>query len=96
MAKKRVRKGKLKIGIVGLGGIGNRHATCYVANAHTVVVAVCDLIKDKADAAAEKYKAEPFYSVKAMLNSGLSLDACSVATAGVENGGITTSRRWNY
>ena len=42
---------KLKIGVVGLGGIGNNHARCYTANPHTEIVAVCDIIKDKADKA---------------------------------------------
>lgn len=77
----------LRIGIVGLGGIGNLHARCYTENKHTQIVAVCDLIKEKADAAAEKYKAHAFYSVREMLKSGIKLDACSVTSAGVENGG---------
>jgi predicted dehydrogenase len=77
---------KLKIGVVGLGGIGNNHARCYTANPHTEVVAVCDVIREKADKAAQTYGAQAFYSVRHMLNSGIHLDACSVATAGVENG----------
>ena len=77
----------LRIGIVGLGGIGNLHARCYTENKHTQIVAVCDLIKEKADAAAEKYQARAFYSVREMLKSGIKLDACSVTSAGKENGG---------
>ena len=77
----------LHIGIVGLGGIGNNHARCYTANPHAKVVAVCDVIKEKADAAAAQYGAQAFYSVKSMLTSGIRLDGCSVTTAGVENGG---------
>ncbi|MBI2502258.1 MAG: Gfo/Idh/MocA family oxidoreductase [Candidatus Latescibacteria bacterium] len=77
----------LRIGIVGLGGIGNLHARCYTENKYTQIVAVCDIIKEKADAAAEKYKARAFYSVREMLKSGIKLDACSVTSAGVENGG---------
>jgi len=76
----------LSIGIVGLGGIGNNHARCYTENKHSRVVAVCDIIKAKADAAAERWNARPFYTVRSMLKSGLHLDACSVTTAGVENG----------
>ena len=82
------KSGKLlNIGVVGLGGIGNAHSRCYQANEHTKVVAVCDIIKERADAAAEAYGAKAFYSVKAMLKSGIKLDACSMATAGKENGG---------
>ena len=77
----------LRIGIVGLGGIGNRHAECYTNNKHTKVVAVCDIIKERADGAAERWKAKPFYSVREMLAGGVRLDACSMCTAGVENGG---------
>ena len=77
----------LKIGIVGMGGIGNTHAGCYTKDELAEVVAVCDIIKERADAAAERWKARPFYSVKEMLASGLHLDACSMCTAGKENGG---------
>ena len=77
----------LQIGIVGLGGIGNRHAKCYVNNRWTQVVAVCDIIHERADKAAKAYGAKAFYSVKKMLASSIKLDACSMCTAGVENGG---------
>ena len=77
----------LKIAVVGMGGIGNLHAGCYAANKHTKIVAVCDIIKERADAAAEKWNAKPFYSVRAMLASGIKIDACSMCTAGKENGG---------
>ena len=77
----------LHIGIVGMGGIGNLHARCYMDNEQTRVVAVCDIIEEKADQAAEEYGAQAFYSIKEMLGSGIRLDACSMTTAGVENGG---------
>jgi len=77
----------LRIGIVGMGGIGNRHAQCYANNKWTKVVAVCDIIKERADRAAERWSAKPFYSVKEMLAGGIKLDACSMCTAGKENGG---------
>ncbi len=77
----------LHIGIVGLGGIGNNHARCYTNNRHAKVVAVCDIIRERADNAAAAYGAQAFYSVRQMLKSGVKLDACSVTTAGIENGG---------
>lgn len=77
----------LKIGIVGVGNIGNTHAQCYVDNPKTDIVACCDIIKEKADAGAAKYGAKAFYSVKEMLASGIELDACSMCTKGEENGG---------
>lgn len=77
----------LKIGIIGMGKIGNKHAECYRKNKSTKIEAVCDIIKEKADKAAADYKARAFYSVREMLTGSIKLDACSVTTAGVENGG---------
>ena len=77
----------LQVGIVGLGGIGNNHARCYTDNRHAKLVAVCDIIRERADKAAAAYGAQAFYSVRQMLKSGIRLDACSVTTAGIENGG---------
>jgi predicted dehydrogenase len=77
----------LKIGIVGMGGIGNTHAGVYGKDELSQVVAVCDIIKERADRAAQAHSAPAFYSVKEMLASGIKFDACSMCTAGVENGG---------
>ena len=77
----------LRVAVVGLGGIGNRHATIYHEHPKCEVVAVCDIIKERADAAAAKYDAKAFYSLDEMLSSGLRIDAASMCTAGVENGG---------
>ncbi|MGQ9628821.1 MAG: Gfo/Idh/MocA family protein [bacterium] len=77
----------LKIGIVGVGNIGGIHAGVYKDNPKTEIVAVCDIIKERADAAAQKFGGRAFYSVKEMLASGIKLDACSMCTRGEENGG---------
>ena len=50
----------LKVAIVGLGGIGNRPAQVYDKHAATEIVAVCDIIPEKADKAAEKYACKAF------------------------------------
>ncbi len=76
----------LKVGIVGVGNIGSIHAGVYKDNPNAEVVAVCDIIPEKADKAAEKFGGQAFYSVKDMLASGIQLDACSMATKGEENG----------
>ncbi len=78
---------KLRVGIVGLGGIGNTHARVYKELPEVEIVAVCDILKDRADKAAAAYGAQAFYSVQEMVDSGVQLDACSMCTAGVENGG---------
>jgi predicted dehydrogenase len=79
----------LNVGIVGLGNIGNVHAGIYTQKLASDVrlVAVCDLVNEKADKAAAKYGAKAFYSVADMLKDAGKLDAVSVATAGKENGG---------
>ena len=78
----------LRIGIVGMGGIGNTHARVYQElKEQAEIVAVCDIIKERADKAAAEYKCKQFYSVQEMLQSGIKLDACSMCTAGKENGG---------
>lgn len=76
----------LRVGIVGVGNIGSIHAGVYKDNPKVEVVAVCDIIPEKADKAAEKFGGQAFYSVKDMLASGIELDACSMATKGEENG----------
>jgi predicted dehydrogenase len=77
----------LKVAIVGVGNIGSIHAGVYANNPDVEIVAVCDIIQEKSDRAAEKYSCQGFYSVKDMLASGIQIDAASMATAGVENGG---------
>ncbi|MBQ3048928.1 MAG: Gfo/Idh/MocA family oxidoreductase [Oscillospiraceae bacterium] len=80
----------IRIGIVGMGGIGNQHARCYMNNPGAELVAVCDVVKEKADEAAEKYGARAFYSLKEMLASDIGLDVVDVTTSGFENGS------WHY
>ncbi len=77
----------LNVAIVGLGNIGNTHGNVYQKRDDCTIVAVCDVLQDRADKAAEKFGCPAFYSVKDLLNSGLQIDAVSVCSAGKENGG---------
>lgn len=74
-----------RVGVVGLGPIGNRHANIYAAMANADLVGVCDLDRERADAAAAQLGVRAFYSVQAMLD-GAELDMVSVATGGEEYG----------
>lgn len=76
----------LKVAIVGMGNIGNTHGPVYKADPLADLVAVCDIIPERADKAAARYGARAYYSVEEMLKHE-QLDAVSVTTAGVENGG---------
>jgi len=78
----------LNVAIVGMGGIGNTHARCYQAHPHAKIVAVCDLVKEKADKAAEDYGARAFYDQEEMLKAMPEIDIVSVTTSGYDNGSM--------
>ena len=75
----------IRVCVIGLGPIGNRHARLYKQDPLAELVGVCDILHDRADAAAEAYGVPAFYSVPEMLRA-LSPDVCSVATGGHEYG----------
>lgn len=74
----------LRVAVIGLGPIGNRHAKLYTQDNLAELVGVCDIIKEKADAACEAYGAPAFYDVETMLKE-LQPDVVSVTTGGYEN-----------
>ncbi len=76
----------LKVGVIGMRGIGNQHADCYVSSEHAQVVAVCDLVQERADEAAQRLGAKAYYDMNEMLGSE-ELDIVDVSTGGKENGG---------
>ena len=77
----------LKVGVVGLRGIGNQHADCHAKDPLAKLVAVCDVLKERADATAAKHKVKAYYSLKEMLDGEPDLDIVDVTTGGHENGG---------
>ncbi len=77
----------LKVAVIGMGNIGGtHHAPIYHASDLCELVAVCDIIEERADAAAATYGVRAYYSVEDLL-ANEELDAVSIATAGMENGG---------
>ena len=76
----------LRICVIGMGPIGNRHADVYAADELAELVGVCDIIPDRADAAAGRLGVPGFHDAQKMLDQ-LAPDVCSVATAGDEYGG---------
>ena len=75
----------LKVGVIGLRGIGNRHAQCHSEDDLADLVAVCDVIEERADEASEKYGVPAYYELEDMLENE-DLDIVDVTTGGNENG----------
>jgi predicted dehydrogenase len=80
----------LKVGIVGMHGIGVPHANAYQQDPLAELVAICDLIPERADQGAQKYGTKAYYSLQDMLANEPDLDIVDVCTGGPENGG------WHY
>lgn len=76
----------IKVAIIGAGGIGRKHASCYNQNPHTEVVAICDMVEERAVQTAESYGCAAFTSVAELLASHVKIDTAGVCTAGEENG----------
>ena len=75
----------LRVCVIGMGPIGNRHADVYVEDALAELVGVCDIRRDRADAAAGRLGVPSFHDAQKMLDA-LRPDVCSVATGGYEYG----------
>ena len=73
----------LRVCVIGLGPIGNRHADLYSVDPLAELVGVCDTDKERASQAAARLNVPAFGSVPAML-AALQPDVCSVATGGYE------------
>jgi predicted dehydrogenase len=75
----------LRVCVIGMGPIGNRHADMYRGDPLAKLVAVCDILHERADAAASRLGVPAFYDAAEMLKA-VQPDLCSITTAGVENG----------
>jgi len=80
----------LKVGVVGMGGIGLNHSNCYLNDSLAELVAVCDVVKERADKAAQNLGVKAYYSLKDMIENEPDLDIVDVSTGGNENGS------WHY
>ncbi len=68
----------LKFAIVGCGHIAQRHAE-HISN-KAQLTAVCDTVKEKADALAAKYQAKAYYSLEDLLSGEPDTQIVSVCT----------------
>ncbi|MFZ4394925.1 MAG: Gfo/Idh/MocA family protein [Kiritimatiellia bacterium] len=85
MTKKAKSNKTLRVGVVGMGGIGNTHAASHRNDPLAKLVAVCDVVKEKADTSAAQFGVKAYYSLKEML-AHEELDIVDVTTGGYENG----------
>jgi len=74
-----------RVGVIGLGPIGNRHSDIYQEMDGAELAAVCDIDRERADAAAARLSVPCYYSAPEMLDAA-ELDMVSVATGGEEYG----------
>jgi predicted dehydrogenase len=75
----------LRVCVIGLGPIGNRHARLVQESPLTELVGLCDLREDRAEAGRQTFNVPAFRDVPSMLGT-LAPDICIVATGGYEYG----------
>jgi predicted dehydrogenase len=75
----------LRVCVIGLGPIGNRHADNYVKDELAELIGVCDINKERADSASARLHVKGFYDTETMLRE-LQPDLVSVTTGGYEYG----------
>ena len=74
----------LKVGIVGCGNIFTMHATSCDHLKNATLVGVCDIKKDRADKAAQKYGVQAYYEylsgnvADSQLNAHATLDIATL------------------
>mgnify|MGYP001387520810 FL=1 len=57
----------LRVCVIGVGPIGNRHADIYMENELSQLVGICDIDETRANATAERLSVSAFYNAKKML-----------------------------
>jgi predicted dehydrogenase len=61
---------KLRVGVIGCGSIArHRHLPEYAANPHVEIVAVCDIVEERAIEMAEKYGAKAYTDYEKLLDA---------------------------
>ena len=76
----------LRVCVIGLGPIGNRHADIYKADPLAELVGVCDIIPERAKRAAGRLIGIPAFTDALTMIEAVKPDVVSVATGGYEYG----------
>ena len=74
-----------RVCVIGMGPMGNLHSRVYKDNALAQLGGVCDVRKDRADAAASRFGVPAYHDAPTML-AELKPDVVSVTTGGHEYG----------
>jgi predicted dehydrogenase len=69
----------VKLAVIGIGNMGSFHLVNIVKQPKVKLVAVCDIVPEKALAAAEKYGCQPYFDSQALL-ADKTCDAILIAT----------------
>lgn len=73
----------LRVGVIGMGPIGNLHASIYQEAAQAELAGVCDINTERAQAAGRRFGVPWFPDAPTMLEQ-LRPDICSITTGGYE------------
>ncbi len=71
-------KSNIRIGVIGCGRIAQRHAE-HISN-YGILVAVCDIVEEKAKSLAEKYNARPYYHIDDFLANEKDIDLVAICS----------------
>ena len=83
-----VKMTKLRVGVIGCGAMGTHLANQCASLPNAEVIAMCDIVRERADKLAEAFKAKSFTKYKSLLKKG-DVDAVIVATPNNSHAKIT-------
>jgi predicted dehydrogenase len=69
----------VRLAVIGIGNMGRFHLVNIEKEPKVKLVAVCDIVPERAQAAAEQYGCEPYYDAQALLDAHI-CDAVLIAT----------------
>ena len=78
----------LNVAVIGAGGIGRTHANCYKNNELANLVAVCDIIEEKAQKLGGDMGVPHYTSQKDMYAAHPEIESVSVCSSGYDNGSM--------
>ena len=84
----------LKVGVVGMSGIGNNHANCHANDDLAELVAVCDIMKERADNAAERLGVKAYYSLADMIDGEPTWTSLMSAPVEMKTAVGTMNQQW--